>query len=263
MIEEKTALQIVSNIIAKFYDDAIHPPAQELGYVMGRIAHSLRLIGLIGLVGDGAVITEKILKEKMEKFLYDSFSKTPNEKRVLPDPTIICPLLENVANSFNKEDIVKLYSNLLSAATNKDTTEKVHPAFINIITQLTPLDAEVFSKLDERFYLTVCRIYNNELKDTYILSQNIYLDKNYSEVNTNVSISINNLERLGLIQKEAKSPYIFEINKNEPVENCFKQTKYYENKCLKYGEKNINIFTQKAYISELGIAFKNICFENK
>lgn len=263
MIEEKEISKIISNLADKFYNDTLQPPAQELGYVMGRIAHSLRIVGLIGLVGDAAVIAEKILKEKMENFLYDSFSKTPNEKRVLPDPTIICPLLENVANSFNKEDIVKLYSNLLSAATNKDTIEKVHPAFINIITQLTPLDAEVFSKLDKRFYLTVCRIYNDELKDTYILSQNIYLDKNYSEVDTNISISINNLERLGLIQKEAKSPYIFEINKNEPVINQFKQTKYYENECLQYGEKNINIFTQKAYISELGIAFKNICFENE
>lgn len=263
MIEEKTALQIVSNIIDKFYDDTIHPPAKELGYVLGRIIHTLRLIGLIGFVGDGADIIENILKKKMEPFLYTSFSKTPSDKRVLPDPTIICPLLENVVNSFNKEDIVKLYSNLLSAATNKDTIEKVHPAFITIISQMTPLDAKIFSQLNNFFYLIIFKIFDSNENKNKIISQNIYIDDNYTEVDNNISISINNLERLELIQKDYRYSLIFEPDIYEPIVTKFKKTDYYKKYQSLYGEKNLNVFTQKVYISELGIAFKNICFENE
>nr|DAX05739.1 MAG TPA: protein of unknown function (DUF4393) [Bacteriophage sp.] len=255
MIEEKTALQIVSNIINKFYDDAIHPPAQELGYVMGRIAYSLRLIGLIGLVGDGAIITENILKEKMENFLYTAFSKTPNEKRVLPDPTIICPLLENVANSFNKKDIVNLYSNLLSAATNEDTIDKVHPAFINIISQMDPLDAKIFYELSPSFSAVSCIILDNEPDSVY----NIYLNDNLIKENFIPSaISIKNLERLGLISLPDGIGFFIE-DANDALINKFKQSNYYKELTNKYDKKNISISSQPGYITNLGKQFKNIC----
>lgn len=258
MIEEKEIAKIVLNLADKFYNDTLQPSAQELGYVMGRIAHSLRIVGLIGLVGDAAVIAEKILKEKMEKFLYDSFSKTPNEKRVLPDPTIICPLLENVANSFNKEDIVKLYSNLLSAATNKDTVEKVHPAFVNIISQMTPLDAKLFNRLNNPFYLAICNSYTEKSSKQL---QDIFLDDEFTEIRADVSLSINNLERLGLICVKFNMITTFASSMHQETINRLKKTRYYKECIQTYGESNVHACSVLGTISELGIAFRNICYK--
>lgn len=255
MIEEKTISQVISNLVDKFYNDTFQPPAKELGYVMGRIAHTLRLIGLVGLVGDAAVIAEKILKEKMEKFLYDSLSKTPNEKRVLPDPTIICPLLENVVNSFNKKDIVNLYSNLLSAATNEDTIDKVHPAFVNIISQMDPLDAKIFYELSPSFSAISCIILDNEPDSIY----NIYLNDNLIKENfINIAISIKNLDRLGLISLP-NSIDVFIEDENITLINEFKKSCYYKKLLNKYEENNISVISQPGYITHLGKQFKNIC----
>lgn len=255
MIEDKTISQVISKLVDNFYSDTLQPPAQELGYVMGRIAHTLRLIGLVGLVGDVAVIAEKILKEKMEKFLYDSLSKTPNEKRVLPDPTIICPLLENVANSFNKKDIVNLYSNLLSAATNEDTIDKVHPAFVNIISQMNPLDAKIFYELSPSFSAISYIILDNEPDSVY----NIYLNDNLIKENFIPSaISIKNLERLGLISLPDGIGFFID-DANDTLINKFKQSNYYKELINKYDEKNISISSQPGYITNLGKQFKNVC----
>lgn len=258
MIEEKTISQVISNLVDKFYNDTLQPPAKELGYVMGRIAHTLRLIGLVGLVGDAAVIAEKILKEKMEEFLYDSLSKTPNKKRVLPDPTIICPLLENVANSFNKKDIVNLYSNLLSAATNEDTIEKVHPAFVNIISQMTPLDAKLFNRLNNPFYLAICNSYTGESSKHL---QDIFLDDEFTEIRKDVSLSINNLERLGLIYVKFNMITTFASSMHQETINRLKKTRYYKECIQTYGESNVHACSVLGTISELGIAFRTICYK--
>lgn len=260
MEEDKIVSQIVGNLTDKFYNDVLQPSAQELGYVMGRIAHTLRVIGLVGLIGDSSVIVENILKEKMEKFLYTSFSKTPKEKRILPDPTIICPILENVANSFTKEDLIQLYSNLLSAAINKDMVEKVHPAFINVISQMTPLDAKIFKELTPSFSLISCVI----LKDNSNIDSslyNVFLNDTFIKENfIDSSISISNLNRLGLLYVQNNIDFFIE-DTNESLIKIFKQSTYYNEQLAKYGEKNINIISQPGYISNLGMLFKYTCLQ--
>lgn len=258
MNENEIISQFIIKLTDKFYNDTLQPSAKEVGYVMERIAHTLRVIGLVGLIGDGAVVVENILKEKMEKFLYTSFSKTPKEKRILPDPTIICPVLENVANSFTKENLVQLYSNLLSAAINKDTAEKVHPAFINIISQMTPLDAKLFSRLTNPFFLAICNTYTE--KATTIKSlQNIYLDDEYTEVDTTLSVSMNNLERLGLVYIKTNMSTTFASSIHQPTIDRLKKTKYYKDCIRLYDKKYVHVYSNPGYISELGLEFKKIC----
>ena len=113
--------------------------------------------------------------------------------------------------------------------------------------------------MDNLFYLVIFRIYDKSIKDSRNVSQNIYLDDMYPEVDDNISISINNLERLCLIQKEPKTEILFGDDSFVPAIKRFKQTKYYKEHIVIYGEKDTRMYTQRVYISELGLNFKKVC----
>lgn len=203
-----------------------------------------------------------IYKYKFETFkqeLMEKYARIEPEKRCKPKTNIIFPALLNVTHVLDEKELKNMYQKLLLSAVNNETVKFVHPSFAYIISQMTPLDAKIFTHLDNLFYLVIFRIYDKSIKDSRNVSQNIYLDDIYSEVDDNISISINNLERLCLIQKEPKTEILLSDDSFSPAIKRFKQTKYYKEHIAIYGEKDTRIYTQRVYISELGLNFKKVC----
>lgn len=245
--------EIIQTIGKDFYADLFQPTTKELGYSLGRIAHALQIATIIpGALGDASIV----LEERLKDFLINSLKKTPDNKRIIPEPTVTYPIIENVANSFNQEELVKLYSNLLSAATNKDTVNKAHPAFATIISQMSSLDAKIFNNLNSPFFLVTC--ITQQTNATGLL-QNLYLNDDYPEVNTDVAISLSNLERLGLIYITNNLGIVKINSEYKPLIKRFKETKYYKEQVNLYGEKAVEVITQPCNITELGFNFREIC----
>lgn len=113
----------------------------------------------------------------------------------------------------------------------------VHPSFAYIINQMTPLDAKIFSKLNNPFYLAICNSYTGESSKHL---QDIFLDDEFTEIRKDVSLSINNLERLGLIYVKFNMITTFAPSMHQETINRLKKTRYYKECIQTYGENNVD-----------------------
>ena len=77
--------------------------------------------------------TEKLLAKKLENI--------EPEKIVSPEPYVAVPALQAISYSMNSDELRELYANLLAKSMCIDTKNSVHPSFVEIIRQMSPLDA--------------------------------------------------------------------------------------------------------------------------
>lgn len=67
----------------------------------------------------------------------------PVENRQPPDFRIGCGVLKEVAYAADEPDLQKMFAELLATASDDRSAEEAHPAFANIINQLTATDAKI------------------------------------------------------------------------------------------------------------------------
>ena len=118
----------------KLYDDAIQPTAQETGKTISLVPKLINaaLVPMrkwIAIREYNFAETEKLLAYKLEHL--------DPEKIVSPEPYVAVPALQAISYSMDNEDLKNLYANLLAKSMNKDTKDSVHPAFVDIIKQLS------------------------------------------------------------------------------------------------------------------------------
>lgn len=200
-----------------------------------------------------------IYKHKFEVFkqeLMEKYSRIELEKRCKPKTNIVFPALLNATYVLDEKELKNMYQKLLLSAVNNETVKFVHPSFAYIISQMTPLDAKIFRRLNNPFYLAICNVYG-EKSSKYL--QDIFLDDEFTEVRKDVSISINNLERLGLIYVKFNMSTTFASCIDEETINRLKKTNYYKECVQIYGENNIHAYSILGTISEIGMSFKKSC----
>lgn len=186
----------------KLYDDAIQPAAQETGKTLSLIPRTINA-ALVPL--RQWIATKEYNLAETEKLLAYKLEHLDPEKIVSPEPYVAVPALQAISYSMDNEELRNLYANLLSKSMNKDTKDSVHPAFVEIIKQLSPFDAELLKKLSMQQQNLIPKIKirfqksenNTEGKDMIksVISPNIYEFGLYDKYN----ISLDNLERLKLI----------------------------------------------------------------
>lgn len=186
------AIETVPNL----YDDALKPATQELGKTLALVPRAINaaLVPLRQWTAEREykfAETEKLLAKKLEH--------VDEEKIVTPDAYIAVPAIQAISYSMDSEELRNLYANLLAKAMNIDTKNYVHPSFVEIIKQMTPLDATILQFL-----------YNQPDKDVPLIdiiakNQNTYIDlqSNIIPFFDNdieaISISVENLSRNSLV----------------------------------------------------------------
>jgi hypothetical protein len=98
-----------------------------------------------GLVG-GLDRIGKWLEEAITKKLKD----TPEAKIVEPNPRVAVPAVQALLYSMDDEFIREMFANLLAADMDADRKDGVHPAFVELIKEMTPEDAKVLTSVVER-----------------------------------------------------------------------------------------------------------------
>ena len=61
-------------------------------------------------------------------------------------PEILIPMLE-VCGNIESQTLSDMFASLLAASLNPDEHEKVHPSFAQMLSELSPFDAAIFSRL--------------------------------------------------------------------------------------------------------------------
>ncbi|MES5044543.1 Abi-alpha family protein [Rhizobium nepotum] len=122
------------------YDDAVKPAAQQLGNITADIAKTILLV-LAPLQLTGA------LQDRFRAFLDRSVRNVPEERRLPPPPQILGPVLEGIRYEPSDSSITEMFSVLLSTSIDKNKVSEAHPAFPQIIKQLSSDEAHLLKSM--------------------------------------------------------------------------------------------------------------------
>lgn len=184
----------------QFLDNAITPPAKEIGKTLGNIFYAI--FSPINFNVEKLKIKHAENLKKYANDIRNELNKVPEDKLIEPKLSIIGPALEASKFYIEEEEMRKMFAKLIATTMNSDTSSKAHPSFIEIIKQLTPDEAKIISIYKPyRYYplITVkAKLLNNKGYKTIL--------ENYSHIgiyakctNPNLTPSyLINLTRLGL-----------------------------------------------------------------
>jgi hypothetical protein len=129
----------------------------------------------------------------------------PDENFITPPPSIVVPALQGLSYSFEEPSLKELYLNLLTTASDDRRTDQAHPAFAEIIRQLTSGEAKLLNDLlraDEtaivRIKISPLGIREQPLQLTHLLPIIDYATGQPRE-EPQAPMWVDNWQRLGLV----------------------------------------------------------------
>jgi len=203
------------------YDDAIQPAAKEVGKSLETIAKTINVVmAPLRLVVWGSDQFENFFNT----FLAQKLRNTPEEEIITPKPNIAGPALEALRFVGQEEELCDVYANLLASSMDVKTESKAHPAYVEIIKQLTPDEAKLmklFSQ-DRPFPLIdVVRDFGPTIgARTMLRNFSILGEEARCEKLVNVPSYLDNLNRLGLIDLPDSKRYTKEGTYEELKEHA-------------------------------------------
>lgn len=183
------------------YEDAFQPVTQESGKTLALILRAINaaLVPLRQWIAEreyNLAEAEKLLAKKLEH--------VGEDKIVTPEAYVAVPAIQAISYSMDSEELRNLYANLLAKAMNSDTKDLVHPSFVEIIKQMSPIDSLVFKTIMERPTNPIIDlVYNRYESDIPIAVESQTIITNVTDISIasvkTVCISIDNLVKQGLI----------------------------------------------------------------
>ncbi len=137
-------LKVSKELVNKAYDDLVHPAACEVGKIIGRVPRAINAaLSPIDMWIEKRENNVKAIKKLLEEELQNV---DPN-KIVPPEPYVAVPAIQAISYSMDSDELRQMYATLLSKAIYSDTKDSVHPAYTEIIKNLSPLDCRVFEEI--------------------------------------------------------------------------------------------------------------------
>ncbi len=241
-----------------FYEDALQPTVQETGKILALIPQTIES-ALLPLRKWNIDREYKFAETK--KMLEYKLQNIDPDKIVTPEAYVAVPAIQAISYSMDSEELRNLYANLLAKSMNSDSKDAVHPSFVEIIKQMSPIDVQIFeiirnSKVRPLITLSIC-LSNGGL---------IPINKNCSWINRfsldQCCASFNNLSRLGLITIPAIGEYTYPEHYSSVKENVlFIEAEKLAQQRLENGS---SIFYEKHFIelSDFSDLFYSVCSKN-
>ncbi|MEB9405591.1 DUF4393 domain-containing protein [Bacillus cereus] len=186
------------NIIPKFLDEAVTPVAQRAGNTLSSIWGIV--FGGIDIYAEKTQIKRVHALNQFKEELEQAVSSIPEENIIEPPLHIVGPSLEASKYYFENDELRRMFAKLIAASFNKETISNAHPSFVEIIKQLSPLDA-INLKLfkDNNRHPIVNYVFITDSGGNVPYKLNRFLE---NDVDTDIDLnaaSISNLDRLGLV----------------------------------------------------------------
>lgn len=244
--------------VPELYEDAFQPSVQETGKLLSRIPRAINA-AFSGL--DKWILNKEYSIDETKKLLAQKLEKIDPDKIVEPEPYVAIPTIQSISYAMNSDELRNLYANLLAKSMISDTKDSVHPSFVEIIKQMSPMDARIFNIISKA---PIRPLINLQTLDS---SESIHSIQYHCSWITDASIkqvatSIDNLVRLGLIEIPYGQSYAAETNydcvKSNPL---FKEL---EQQTLASLPGNVKLRFEERYIktTDLSTLFYNICVLN-
>ncbi len=209
----KTATEVIGSIIEAAGDSPkVKEAGNELGQTVLTITKALNNCLLpIAAFNYGF---DKARKYFTEDFVEDVAKKTkdiPPENLQEPKVSIAGPVIQSLAFAHEEDVLREMYLELLKASMDNRTSSGAHPAFVEIIKQLSPEEANLVKQLLALNTPAIeLRLVNPRTQAWSLLLTNIF-DHHDSQtgkpiVNPRLPSIVSNLNRLGLIGIYFDSP---------------------------------------------------------
>ena len=236
------------------YDDGLKETVQESGKTLSLLPKTINaaLVPLRKWIAEreySLAETEKLLEIKLKN--------VEQEKIVTPEAYVAVPALQAISYSMDSEELRNMYANLLAKAMNADVKDKVHPALVELIKQMTPREAVILDG-----------IFNSPLTPLIDLSVRIEKGNNYHIYNISwvtcfsydeVAVALDNLERMGLIEIPFGESYI-----DDKVYDPIRKNSIYKEQREKLESMNIGAIEEtKKHIKKTALAnsFYEVCLK--
>lgn len=260
------------------YEDALQPTVQEVGKLVARIPRAINA-AFSGL--DKWILNKEYNVDETKKLLEHKLSKADPDKIVTPEAYVAVPTIQYIFYCINSEELRNLYANLLAKSMNTDTKDLVHPSFVEIIKQLSPLDAKAINDLKYLCeYQPLIRIFACKEQPTpneRMLAHNmpnfgdakikLPLFSHYSLPIPEIESSpeqrgfvIQNLNRLGLINIDYRE-HIIDAVQYKPLYDQLLESPLYKNLTHKTTQDNLYLQLTDGFTSptDFGRLFFSIC----
>jgi hypothetical protein len=238
-----------STMLPEMYHDALQPAAREVSKGFHLVAKTINMV-LTPL--ELTVYGFEKFKDKVATSLAKKHEKSDIEDIVQPPINIMGPAIEALKYTGDCVELSGLFINLLYSSTHKERVGNAHPAFIEVIKQLSPDEAHLLtfiSKLDT--YPMICEVssFVQESHLSTITPEFIKIAERVEGVDYSMLIAYKeNLERLKLIEVVSSSvPKIAEVNDSNMEDS--ELTKIYFN----------NLLHESIWVSEFGALFVKAC----
>lgn len=200
---------IPKETINQAYNDGLQPVVKETGKMVGRIPRAINA-ALASL--DQWILQKEYNVAETQRALEKKLQAVNPEDIVSPEPYVAVPALQSISYCLSNEELHNLYANLLAKAMIKNTKNEVHPAFVEIIKQMSPNDAIVLKDILAKDGIVAKVNFSIVIKRTglHLVGQSSETEgKQFTESIYNIScdtlseeqisISVDNLHRLGII----------------------------------------------------------------
>lgn len=241
-------------ILKEVYVDIAKPTAQNVGHALGTLSSTINvLLAPISWAVYGFKQIDNSVKSKLEEKL----SVTPIEELKEPDPNIVIPAYEALRYTLDKEQLKNMYINLIANSMKISTSNSVHPAFVEVIKQLSVFDAELLKKIFSNSVTTIpkikIRLQKSEIESAGIDVCNIVINPNYYSFclyHDEYTVSLENLERLKIIAindyTKLLAPNIYtDIENSIDIEYLSSQSKEFPHVEFIYGSISLTGFGKK------------------
>lgn len=248
------------------YPDMIQPAAKELGKGLQTVAQAINatLTPLRLLVWGSEQIEEFVTTRVAEKLQH-----VPLERIRPPEPHVVCPTLEALRYTGHESELRELYASLLATSLDSDTCRNAHPAFVDIIKNMSPDEAKIMKLFSKHRDLPAVDLQINIKKER--TTTHTTLISNHSFIGALAGCShpdlmesyLKNLSRLGLIEQPPKNvlgaPYLSQEGVYEPLEATL------ANLCddIRSGGQTPKITRSFFRITPLGTQFCRACVDER
>ncbi|MCD2136426.1 DUF4393 domain-containing protein [Salinicoccus halitifaciens] len=175
----------------KFAGKAAEKPAETFGAAWDYA---------FGWVNFASAKKQAIRQKDLEKFLLtigDNISEIPDENIQEPKLSLIGPALESTKYYIDEKDLRELFINLISRSMDNRYNKEVNHAFVEVIKQLSPIDAYLFKKMNKSTIPVARYLLKFEDLSSIYLNNYFIIDDMFDSDQT--AISLSNLQRVGLI----------------------------------------------------------------
>lgn len=240
------------------YEDAVQPAAKQIGKSLETIGKAINVaLAPVGILVWGYEKCQEFISTKVA----DRLKGVPPEDIITPRPNVAGPAIEALRYTGHEESLSDMYANLLAAAMDKNTAEGAHPAFVEIIKQLTPDEAKLIAYFMEPlpFPLVTVRAENREYsKGGYDVAVNVSLFGEMAALTLPLQTPtyLDNLCRLGLIDIQPKYSYI-DGTFYEELE-CSEKVKIHQEHVLSE-DHTFRLVRGAVMVTNLGMQFGKIC----